>query len=82
MCRKQHENLEIAFEKAKDYGLIDHYIPDRLYDYSVYYPGEARFQQDADKQGLSVMLGVILGSNRKQINHIFTDLKEEDIVKK
>ena len=40
VCRKQHENLQIAFEKACDYGLIDHHIPHRVYDYSIYFDKE------------------------------------------
>jgi len=51
VCRKQHENLEIAFEIACDHGLIDHHIPHREYN-----------------------------SNRKQINDIYNNLHENDLV--
>jgi len=88
VCRKQHENLEIAFQKACDHGFLDHYIPHREYDYSLYYPSlkyeinenatSTQSNANAEKKS-SVLLGIVLGANRKQINHIYTDLREEDI---
>ena len=54
VCRKQHENLEVAFAKACDYGLLDHYVPHRSYDYSKYYP-ELKRQDENEKP--SVLLG-------------------------
>jgi hypothetical protein len=50
----QHENLEVAFSKACDYGLIDHYVEHRSYDYSRYYP-ELKKEDDVEKP--SVLLG-------------------------
>lgn len=84
MCRKTQENLLVAYEKACDHGLIEHPIPHRHYDYSIYNPydkkttrseGEAVDEQERP----SVLLGVILGANRKQINKIYDELNEEDI---
>jgi hypothetical protein len=57
VCRKQHENLEVAFAKACDYGLLDHYVPHRSYDYSKYYP-ELKRQDENEKP--SVLLGTKL----------------------
>ncbi|RNA37840.1 28S ribosomal mitochondrial [Brachionus plicatilis] len=79
VCRKQQENLEIAYAKACDHGLIDHPVPHRHYDYSVYYP-EMRESNSEEKP--SVLLGVILGANRKSINNIYDQLTEEDIILK
>lgn len=79
MCRKQHENLEIAFAKACDHGLIDHPIQHRYYDYSLYYP---ELKETRTEEKPSVLLGVILGANRKSINNIFDELTEEDIILK
>lgn len=50
----QHENLEVAFSKACDYGLIDHYVEHRSYDYSRYYP---ELKKDDDVEKPSVLLG-------------------------
>ncbi|CAF0751657.1 unnamed protein product [Brachionus calyciflorus] len=78
VCRKQHENLEIAFAKACDYGLMDHPVPHRHYDYSIYYP-ELKHLESEDNRP-SVLLGLILGANRKDVNKIYDELKEEDIL--
>jgi hypothetical protein len=93
VCRKQHENLEIAFEIACDHGLIDHHIPHREYNYSDYFSTEElskltdieglKLGIDLDKvetEKASVLLGVVLGSNRKQINDIYNNLHENDLV--
>jgi hypothetical protein len=37
---------------------------------------------DDDENRASVLLGIILGSNRKSINNVYNELKESDIVKK
>jgi hypothetical protein len=67
--------LEIAYGKACDQGLIDHPIPHRYYDYKLYYP-ELNKQDDTKP---SVLLGIVLGANRKNVNNVFEELKEEDI---
>jgi len=70
VCRKQHENLEVAFAKACDYGLLDHHVPHRSYDYSKYYP-ELKRQEENEKP--SVLLGkkLVFKKNTKKIifNH-------------
>jgi len=76
VCQKQHENLQIAYEKACDYGLLDHPIPHRFYNYKHYYP---ELRENSEKSKPSVLLGIVLGSNRKNINYIYDELKEEDI---
>ena len=95
VCRKQHENLQIAFEKACDYGLIDHHIPHRVYDYSIYFDREELAELYASDRNLrnrvspfkpveeskkpSVLLGVVLGAHRRGVHEIYNDLKEDDI---
>ncbi|XP_037957923.1 28S ribosomal protein S18b, mitochondrial [Teleopsis dalmanni] len=37
LCQKKHLELLVAFERAKDYGLIAFDVPFREYDYSEYY---------------------------------------------
>lgn len=95
VCRKQNENLEVAFRKACDHGLIEHNIPHRMYDYSEYFSlnelqdirdleinlgVSLKKEYDALAEKPSVLLGVILGANRKNINNIYETLEEEDIV--
>ena len=94
VCRRQQENLEIAFEIACDYGLIEHNIPHRQYNYSNYFSTEDLSQLshvegiklgvDIDKtetaEKASVLLGLVLGSNRKQINDVYNNLQENDLV--
>lgn len=95
VCRKQHENLEIAFRKACDYGLIEHNIPHRLYDYSEYFsleeianlntlrinPGVSiAKEREARNENPSVLLGIVLGAYRNDINNIYDELEEDDIV--
>lgn len=79
VCRKQFENLEIAYEKACDHGLIDHPIPHRYYNYSLYYPEQYEEFKAAQVSKPSVLLGIVLGAKRKNINQIYDELKEEDI---
>jgi len=38
VCQRQHFNLLVAIEKAKDYGYLDFFVPKRTYDYDDYYP--------------------------------------------
>lgn len=95
VCKKQHENLEVAFRKACDHGLIEHNIPHRTYDYSKYFSIEEienikdlqinigtslKKEIQATQEKPSVLLGVVLGANRKNINDIYNNLEEEDIV--
>jgi hypothetical protein len=61
--------------------LIDHYVPNRYYDYSIYFPNEVK-AEGAEQERLSVLAGVILGANRQKINHILEELKEDQIVQK
>lgn len=95
VCRKQHENLEIAFRKACDHGLIDHNIPHRVYDYSEYFELDdlkeighlqvekgmsLKKESDALNEKPSVLLGVVLGAYRKNVNNIYEALEEDDLV--
>ena len=95
VCRRQHENLEVAFKKACDYGLIDHNIPHRHYDYSEYFSLDelkeiehlnidlgVSLQKELEvvNEQPSVLLGIIAGANRKNINNIYTKLDGDDIV--
>jgi len=95
VCRKQHENLEIAFKKACDHGLIEHNIPHRVYDYSEYFSIDElkdirnlnidlgvslKKEEESQVEKPSILLGVVLGANRKNINKIYTELDEDDIV--
>lgn len=93
VCRKQHENLEIAFEIACEHGLIEHNIPHRSYDYSDYFTREDLLQcsdvegiklgtdvKQLNEEKASILLGVVLGANRKNINDIYNELQENDIV--
>lgn len=94
VCRKQQDNLEIAFEIACDHGLVDHHIPHRTYDYSEYFSSEDLVQLNAIEginlgteikqlhsvEKASILLGVVLGSNRKNVNDIYNNLQENDIV--
>jgi hypothetical protein len=76
--------LQIAFDKACDVGLIEHYVPHREYNYSIYFPELANketIEQDEEQNRLSVLAGIVLGANRHGINNILKDLKEEHIVK-
>ena len=62
--------------RACDHGFIDHYIPDRVYNYEDYY------EELLDEKSLeppSVLLGVVVGANRKNVNEILDNLKEDDI---
>ena len=85
MCQKQFENLQIAFAKACDHGLMDHEIPHRTYNYYWYYDELTRPSGDeyaggsSSSERPSVLLGVVLGANRKNINNVLTDLQEKDI---
>lgn len=87
--------MEVAFKKACDYGLIDHNIPHRHYDYSEYFSLEelkdiehlnsdlgVSIQKELEtvSEPPSVLLGIIAGANRKNINNIYTQLVEDDIV--
>ncbi len=93
VCRRQQENLEIAFKIACDQGLIEHNIPHRTYDYSEYYKKEDLLQcsdvegikfgtdlKKLDNEKASTLLGVVLGAKRKNINDIYNYLHENDIV--
>lgn len=76
----------VAYEKACDHGLIDHPIPHRAYNYRQYMSAEqaakngfVENKMSDEESKPSVLLGMILGANRKRINHIYDELKEEDI---
>lgn len=77
VCQRSHENLMVAYEKACDHGLIDHPIPHRSYDYRLYTNMEDK-SDEIEKP--SVLLGLILGANRKGVNKIYEQLSEEDII--
>jgi hypothetical protein len=94
VCRRQHENLELEYSKACDLGIIEHEVPFREYDYSLYYkekdlPNEFTSKSDDnvvdqsmnDSDKPSVLLGIVLSVNRKRINDLI-NLKEEDITLK
>ncbi|KAK0082730.1 hypothetical protein PV325_009943 [Microctonus aethiopoides] len=42
ICQRQHQNLLIAFHRAKDYGTITFDVPFREYDYSEWYKPEIK----------------------------------------
>lgn len=37
LCQRHHKELQVAVEKARDYGLLTYDVPLREYDYSEYY---------------------------------------------
>ncbi|XP_045619141.1 small ribosomal subunit protein mS40 [Procambarus clarkii] len=37
LCQRRHKELQVAVEKARDYGLLTYDVPLREYDYSEYY---------------------------------------------
>lgn len=76
VCNKQMQNLELAYAKACDLGIIDHYIPHRAYKYSDYIEGwQDHFEPEEMRP--SVMLGLVLHANRNKVNDL-TTLTEED----
>ena len=76
VCKKQQENLQIAYLRAIDFGLIDHHIPFRKYDYGLYYED----QYNKLKLKPSVLLNIVTAAKQKNINDVFNDLKGEDVL--
>jgi hypothetical protein len=71
--------LQVAFSKACDLGIIDHYVPHRYYDYNLYFPGMLK-TEEAKPEKASPLLGIILAARRKGINEVNEELDEKDII--
>lgn len=72
---KQQENLQAAFEQACNLGLIDHYVPFRSYDYSIYYDN---YEENKDTKP-SILLNVLAAAKRKNTNNLLSDITEDDL---
>jgi hypothetical protein len=74
---KQQANLQAEFEQACNLGLMDHYVPFRSYDYSIYYDS---FEKNNDTKP-SILLNILAAAKQKNTNNLLSDITEDDLEK-
>jgi len=77
VCQRQQKNLEVAYTLACDHGLIEHDVPFREYDYSLYYTPE-EMDKSKSVEDPSMLLKIVLAANKKKLVDL-RKLTDEDI---
>ena len=67
--------MEVAFRKAIDIGVLDHYIPFKKYDYKFYYD-----ELEKKVTTPSILLNVLTVAKLKNTNKLLKDISDEDIL--